>query len=91
MAKVQPLLLDQDLEALQGPEVGVQEELRQGNQLGCSVPTVAAVDYHGSSLSLNNFNVYTFSSLCYCIYSLNLAILPLIEFSAREKETRLQS
>ena len=60
MAKVQPLLLDQDLEALQGPEVGVQEELRQGDQLGGSVPAVAAVDYHGSSLSLNNYNVYIF-------------------------------
>ena len=57
MTKVQPLLLHQDLEALQCSEVGVQQELWEWHQLRCPVPPVTAVHYYSSPFSLQLIHV----------------------------------
>ena len=57
MTKVKPLLLHQDLEALQCSEVGVQQELWEWHQLRCPVPPVTAVHYYSSPFSLQLIHV----------------------------------
>ena len=52
MAEVEPLLLHEDLEALDGSVVRVQQELREGEELRRPVPAVTAVNYHWTTLSL---------------------------------------
>ena len=59
MAEVEPLLLHEDLEPLQGPVVGVQQELGEGEELGGSVPAITAVHYHGPSFRLNKSVINT--------------------------------
>ena len=46
MAAVPPILLEERHEALDGPEVGVEDDLRQRGELGGPVPAVAAVYHH---------------------------------------------
>ena len=52
MPEVQPLFLHEDLEALQCPVVGVQQELGEGEELGSPVPAVTAVHNHWAALGL---------------------------------------
>ena len=57
MAKVEPLPLHEDLEALDGSVVRVQQELGEGEKLWRSVPAVTAVNYHWTSLGLEKVEV----------------------------------
>mmetsp|Transcript_23301 Transcript_23301/g.72920 ORF Transcript_23301/g.72920 Transcript_23301/m.72920 type:complete len:524 (+) Transcript_23301:3377-4948(+) len=53
VAKGAPVFLDEHGEALDGPVVGVQEQLRRGAELRRAVPAVAAVDKHGVALRVH--------------------------------------
>ena len=53
VATREPLLLDEDFEALDGPVEGVEEEHGQGGQLSRPVPAVTAVDDDRRLLALH--------------------------------------
>ena len=53
VAAAQPLFLNQDLESLHGSVVRVEEEHREGSELGGSVPAVAAVNNNAGFVILN--------------------------------------
>lgn len=46
MAAVPPVLLEEHDEALNGPEVGIEDDLGQRGELGGPVPAIAAVDHN---------------------------------------------
>src|SRR3989338_1215254 len=46
MARQQPILLNECKEPFERAEVGVEDELRQGGELGRAVPSIRTVDQH---------------------------------------------
>ena len=69
MSEIKPLLFNENLETLQGSEIGIQKKLRERHELWSSVPAVATMHNHGSSLSLNNY------ILCININNLHLTFV----------------
>jgi hypothetical protein len=41
-----PLLFDEDLEAAEGPVIGIEKQLREARQLRRAIPAVAAMHEH---------------------------------------------
>lgn len=46
MSEVNPVLIDEGFEALDCSEIRIKQDLRECDELGCSVPAVAAMNHH---------------------------------------------